>query len=447
MKYFFIALFAAFSFCASAQDTIVKKDGQVIRAKILEVGTDVIKFKVYGDTASPIIVVKNEDIKTAKVGGQTIISSKDEYAGEDIIVKKNGDLMKVKVIDIGTEEVKFKLASNPDGPTISVKKSEIKTMKVDGQMVIDVKKTGADEDIIVKKDGSSIKVKVVEMGTADVKYKIYNNPDGPTLSVKKSEVQTVKIEGQVVYEYKEDPRSTSNNAILDKNCSIKFNFFSPLYRHVAFSFEWMQKPGFNWETGLGIVGPGVKPVNQNPVRTPKGIFLRFGPKFLLGNSSDVEVEGERYAHPLKGRYFKPEIIFSTLSVMTAEDTGSYGWYGVGTNYYTKKYQSFALHLIYGRQFIFGNTITVGYYFGVGYGFESKSTIGKQYNSWTGNDWDPRRYSYIYMGESFPLTFTAGFTVGYILRTPDWLSGNKGGKKYSNKPSSRHSMDKESDYNK
>ena len=447
MKQFLILFFSAIVLFASAQDTIVKKNGEVIRAKILEVGTDEVKFKIYGDTASPIIIVKNADIKTAKVAGQTIINSKDGDAGEDIIVKKNGDQLKVKVIDIGTEEVKFKLASNPDGPTISVKKSEIRTMKVDGQTVIDVKKTGADEDVIVKKDGTTVKVKIVEVGSDEVKYKVYTNPDGPTLSMKKTEVQTVKVEGQVVYEYKEDPRSISNNAILDKETDIKFHFFSPLYRHLAFDGEWVVKPGYNWEVGFGIIGPGIRPVNQNPnytysiSRDPKGLFLRFGPKFLIGSSSDIEVEGGRYAHPLKGRYIKPEIILTSMAVITTQDTGYYGNWGVGKLSYKEKYQALALNLIYGRQFILGNTITVGYYIGIGYAFENKTAVGTVPKQNWYDSYDPRRYSYIYMGRNFPLTFTSGFTIGYIMRTPDWLK-SKSSKKMPNRPPSRHSMDEQ-----
>lgn len=442
MKYFLLILFLAITAFAGAQDTIVKKNGEVIRAKITEIGTDEVRFKVFDQPDGPTITLKSADIKIAKVGGQTIIDATKENTNdtEDVIVKKNGDVLRVQVIEIGTEEVKFKLANNPDGPTISVKKSEIRTMKVDGQTVIDVKKTGADEDIIVKKDGSTLKVKIVEMGSEEVKYKIYTNPDGPTLSVKKKEVQTVKIEGQVVYEYKEDPYSISNNAILDKNSNLKFHFFSPLYRHLAFTYEWMIKPGFNWETGIGIIGPGIKPKYNGYARDPQGFFLRAGSKFLLGSSLDIEVDGGRYAHPLKGRYFKSELILSAMSVTTTRDTGYYGnGWGVGQHSYTEKYQALAVNLVYGRQYIFGNTITASYYIGMGYAFESKTTVGTKPNSNWYDDWDPRRYSYIYMGKNFPLTFTAGFTIGYIFRTPEWLGGSKAAPKKSNRPPSRHSM--------
>lgn len=338
---------------------------------------------------------------------------------QDTIITHKGEFIKAKIIEIGVTEIKFKLHNDPSGPTISIEKSTIKTLKVGGQTIIDVK-AGMKEDIIVKKDGSIIKVKILDLGTNEVKMKLYNNPDGPTISLKKDEIKTITIDGQVVYEYKEDPFSTSNNLILDKNSSLKFHFFSPLNSHIAFTYEWMNKPGFNWELGAGVIGPGIVRSNGITNRNPKGAFLRFGPKFLLGSSSDIEIEGARYSHPLKGRYLKVEMMLHAMNTTHTADTGSYPWVGKAT--YRKRYQSVVMNLIYGRQFIFGNSITVSWYLGAGYSFESITDIGKPSNiNYWWNDFEPRRYSHMYFGENFPMTMTFGFTVGYILKTPEFMS--------------------------
>ncbi|MFH1004594.1 MAG: hypothetical protein V1781_03740 [Bacteroidota bacterium] len=432
MKFIFAVLLLFVCTIVFSQDTIIKKNSDVIKCKITEIGIEEVKFKTFGSPDSPVIILQKSEIKTVKVGGQTIIDVKEdtENANEDVITKKNGDVLKVKVIEIGTNEVKFKLYNDLYGPTISIEKSEIKTMKVGEQTVIDVK-TGLKEDVIVKKDGSSLKVKVSELETDNVKFKLYNNPDGPTMSLKKSEIKTVIVDGQVVYEYKEDPRSTSNKAILNKTSSLKFHFFSPLKHHIAFSYEWMLNPGFNWECGIGIIGPGVSAIDNITGRNPSGAFLRVGPKFLLGSSSDVEIEGAVYSHPLKGRYFKIEMI---LNAMNVKYTDSYSYYGSGPIVYSKKYQSMVFDIIYGRQFILGNTITIAYYLGMGYGFESVTTIGNISNNF---DLDPIRHSHWYFGKNFPLTFTSGFTIGYIIKAPEFLSSKR------NKLPSRHSMNEES----
>src|SRR5574337_435170 len=86
------------------------------------------------------------------------------------------------------------------------------------------------QDIIIKKNNEQIKAKIIEIGTSEIKYKFYDAPDGPIIVISKKEVKSVKIEGKAdkmipVNEFKDDPMSISNNAIVDKTSSIKFNFF------------------------------------------------------------------------------------------------------------------------------------------------------------------------------------------------------------------------------
>lgn len=440
MKKLFVVFFLLVACLAGAQDTIVKKNGDVIVAKITEIGTEEVKFKIFGQQDGPVITMKREDIKTAVVGGQKIINVKADIAAksEDIIIKKSGDQLKVKVIEIGTEEVKFKLHNDPDGPTISMLRSEIRTMKVDGQTVIDVK-TGLTEDIIVKKDGTVIKAKISELGASEVKYKLYTSPDGPVMTVKKQDVESVKIDGQVVYEYKADPYSVSNNSIMDKTSTLKFYFFSPLNHHIDFGYEWMNKPGFNWDVAVGIIGPSVV---QNENREPRGVFLRGGPKFLLGSSSDVVNEDtkDRYAHPLKGKYIKVEVILNAFSTTNRIDTMGYVYppppvNTTGKLIYKKQYQSLTLNLQYGRQFIFGNAMSLAWYMGIGYSFESESSnLASKYQHL--DYFDISRYSHSYFGESFPMILTWGITIGYILPAPKWMVSKKAA---YNKAPTRRSM--------
>ena len=432
MKKFIVFIAVLISFAASAQDTLIKKNGDILKVKITEIGTDEVKFKIFGNTDGPTIVLKNSEIKTAIVAGQKIIDVKEETqnGNEDLIVKKDGTTLKIKVMDIGTEEVKFKLVNDPDGPTISVKKADIKTMVVKGQKVIDVK-VGLSEDIINRKDGSVIKAKISEMGTDIVKYKLYNNPDGPVMTMRKFEISSITMDGQVVYEYKEDPLTVTNHAILDKTSVIKFNFFSPLNHHLEFGYEWMNRPGFNYEVALGIIGPGVTPTDT---KSPKGAYLRGGPKFLFGSSSDVETgDGDmkvRYAHPLKGRYIKVEAILNAFSSSNTITNAYYNNYPYTTNgsttiTYKNTYQSFTLDLQYGRQYIMGNALTASWYIGAGYSFENKTTdLPYAYQNNINYLVDLARYSHSYLGKSLPMAWTAGFTVGFILPAPKWMINKK-----------------------
>jgi hypothetical protein len=50
------------------------------------------------------------------------------------------------------------------------------------------------QDVIVKKDGSTILSKVIEIGTYEVKYKKHSNQNGPTYTISKSEIQSINYE-------------------------------------------------------------------------------------------------------------------------------------------------------------------------------------------------------------------------------------------------------------
>lgn len=50
------------------------------------------------------------------------------------------------------------------------------------------------QDVIVKKDGSTILSKVIEIGTAEIKYKKWNNQNGPNYTIAKSDVQAINYE-------------------------------------------------------------------------------------------------------------------------------------------------------------------------------------------------------------------------------------------------------------
>lgn len=50
------------------------------------------------------------------------------------------------------------------------------------------------QDVIVKKDGSTILSKVLEVNTADIKYKKFSNQNGPTYTIGKTEVMSINYE-------------------------------------------------------------------------------------------------------------------------------------------------------------------------------------------------------------------------------------------------------------
>ena len=51
------------------------------------------------------------------------------------------------------------------------------------------------QDVIVKKDGSTVLAKVLEVNQADIKYKKFSNQNGPTYTIDKAEVMAINYEG------------------------------------------------------------------------------------------------------------------------------------------------------------------------------------------------------------------------------------------------------------
>ncbi len=60
------------------------------------------------------------------------------------------------------------------------------------------------QDVIVKKDGSTILSKVLEISETEIKYKKWSNQDGPMYSVNKNEVNSINYQNGEVEKYSDE---------------------------------------------------------------------------------------------------------------------------------------------------------------------------------------------------------------------------------------------------
>ena len=90
------------------------------------------------------------------------------------------------------------------------------------------------QDVIVKKDGSTIISKVYEVGRNEVKYKKYSNLNGPIYSIAKKEVMAINYENGD----KDDFDKTRNKDVIEwKNEYIKPNKNYPnMYSNISFGY-------------------------------------------------------------------------------------------------------------------------------------------------------------------------------------------------------------------
>ncbi|MFA5783161.1 MAG: hypothetical protein WC868_12915 [Bacteroidales bacterium] len=287
------------------------------------------------------------------------------------------------------------------------------------------------QDTIVKKNGQVIISKVTEISPTEIKYKDWNNSEGPSYVIYREDVRKIKYENGKEEIIMPDLYSTNQEAqIINKTQAAKIGFFAPLNNHIELGYERMIKMTTNLETKIGIIYPFIKEIsNDNNVR---GGYLRFGLKYLLGQ--DYYIKGMRFAHPLKGSYVKTEIIYSYFKMYDTyvghvnQQNPQYGYLTSTSIQGDVAYNAGAINLIYGRQFILGNLLTLDLYGGLGYGITGDKIT--DYDKNLGpvdfyNFSDPANcFAYLYMGEEFPLTVTGGIALGYIFGSGKDKKNNK-----------------------
>lgn len=100
---------------------------------------------------------------------------------QDLIILRNGDVIKAKIVEETGTETKFKKLDNIDGPIQSRKTQEI-------FVKLKMENTNSKIDQLILLNATEIKCKITEILPDAIKYKKAENPDGPIQNVKKSEI-------------------------------------------------------------------------------------------------------------------------------------------------------------------------------------------------------------------------------------------------------------------
>ncbi len=200
-----------------AQDVIFSTKGDSIKCKVQEVGEDSVTFSRW-PVSRPIknqFLSKKEINKIRYENGYLEIYSGESSASDlkksiskialpyDIIYTTNGDMLKVKVIDVDKTGVNYSNISSSTIDKIDIKKvigirygngyeeaynaaPEVKQKLVESK-IADVnagnKVTVASSDIIKLKDGKEIRAKIIEVDDNSIAYKVSNSSDTSTLSL------------------------------------------------------------------------------------------------------------------------------------------------------------------------------------------------------------------------------------------------------------------------
>jgi hypothetical protein len=275
--------------------------------------------------------------------------------------------------------------------------------------------TASAQDKIYRHNGKVVEAKVIEIGASEIKYREFNNPDGPIYILETDRIKKIVYENGKEDRFKDnikDPERYSDQA--DK--AIKINFFSPLYGYFEVAYEKSLGFGRSYEFSLGIIGAGKSSVLEysdgtldEVKRDPFGFFISAGYKF--GKLPDFIIFGKtRASHLMQGTYVRPAIYAGHYKENKIIYKADYT-YEVGKQNVTFG----AVQLEFGKQWVLGDKVTLDFYWGLGYGFDNKKSSYEDYLP--GYYWEETEafnYANARIGKTPGLSGTFGVRLGMLL---------------------------------
>ena len=175
--------------------------------------------------------------------------------------------------------------------------------------------SGFSQDKIIKKGGEVLEVKILEIGPNEIKYHIFSEPQGPIFIMDKDRILEVRFENGRVEKY-ESPLTDAEFYIGQKKRAVKMNFISPLLGYTQLAYEQNIKPGRSYEISLGIIGLGKNQElnywnGEDLKEDQAGAFGSFGYKFI--RVPDFKTNNQKYGHIMQGLYVKPEVMLGHFS--------------------------------------------------------------------------------------------------------------------------------------
>ena len=274
------------------------------------------------------------------------------------------------------------------------------------------------QDKIYRNNGKLVLAKVIEVGSSEIKYKEYNNPDGPIYVLETDRIKKIVYENGKVETFADNFKDPERYAG-QSNRAIKLNFLSPLYGFTEIGFEKSKGVGKSYELSLGIIGAG-KSVQLGYYnsqlgevkRNPFGAFISGGYKFcklpdfiLFGKSKASHLMQGTYAKPIVylGHYRENQIVYKSNNT-----------YEVGKQDVTFG----ALQLEIGRQWVLGEKLLLDLYEGIGYGFDNKKPSYQDGYFYYSDDYSAFNYANARAGRSPGFSLTFGIKLGLLLKNKE-----------------------------
>jgi hypothetical protein len=277
------------------------------------------------------------------------------------------------------------------------------------------------QDKIYRNNGKVVLAKIIEIGSSEVKYKEFENPDGPVYVLETDRITKIVFENGKVQKFTDNFRDPERYAG-QSNKALKINFFAPLYGYFEAGFEKSVSFGKSYELSMGVIGAGKSSYIAyyagqlgDVKRNPFGFFINGGYKF--GKLPDFLIFGKsRASHIMQGTYAKPSIYLGYYKENTIVEKAN-SVYEVGD----QKVTFGALQLEIGRQWVLGDKLVLDFYSGLGYGFDNKKDSYQYYGSqqpYYYENLSAFNYANARAGRSPGISFTFGVKLGMLLKNKE-----------------------------
>jgi hypothetical protein len=266
------------------------------------------------------------------------------------------------------------------------------------------------QDKIYRKNGQVLKVKVLEVSSTEIKYKIFGDENGPVYILEKDRIKKIEYENGKIEKPVLDLKDPEQYAEQFKK-AIKIDFLGPLIGYSQIAYEKSTGVGKSYELTLGIIGAGKNQIleywNNQIYETRKNQFgIAVGAGYKFNKLPDFLFGKTRFTHLMQGAYAKPVFYAGNYS----ENRVAYK----ANNQYVVERQNItfgALEVELGKQWVFGDKFLVDLYFGLGWGADNKKRDGYLYEG------DAVAYNYINTraGRSPGLSTSFGLKLGWLLK--------------------------------
>ncbi len=154
------------------------------------------------------------------------------------------------------------------------------------------------QDIILKKNDEMIKCKIKEIGLDEIKYTLPEYPQDVMFSLDRDLISKVIFENGEEIIMKKEMTNPANYEDNHKNV-IKTEFLAPLSGNTTFSWEHSLSPGRSFEATLGIAGLGLNYGDENPggVFMKFGYKMIKSPDFYLRGMKYAHILKGSYIKP------------------------------------------------------------------------------------------------------------------------------------------------------